>query len=244
MLCGGILIACGHYATSVPTAGMTRVGLGLISASTGLLKPDVATMVDKLCRTDDDRRDAGFAHYYMAINIGAFTGPLITGRLCDHRGWHWGSSAAAIGMTFGLGQYAGGRRHLAGRKHAAEFAPAPASPTLEQARAGRPPSRRASRLMIAGLAATAAVTVLLTTADRLTMDRGRLHPYLVLFLALTVFNASTVFNFILVQAYSTMMLPASTNAETSILGFGFPADWYASALAAFEVALAPVVAAP
>ena len=89
MLWGGILIACDHYATSVPTAGMTRVRLGLISASTGLLNPDVATMVDKLYRTDDDRRDAGFALYYMAINhmainIGAFAGPLITGRLGDH----------------------------------------------------------------------------------------------------------------------------------------------------------------
>ncbi|MEW2268229.1 MFS transporter, partial [Streptomyces sp. NPDC047868] len=68
-------------------------------------------------------------------------------------------------------------------------------------------------------------------------ERGRLRPYIVLFLA------STVFNFILFQAYSTMMLLAASNAETTILGFDFPAGWYASALGAFEVALAPVVAA-
>ncbi len=68
-------------------------------------------------------------------------------------------------------------------------------------------------------------------------ERGRLRPYVVLFLA------SVAFNFILFQAYSTMMLLASTNAETTILGFDFPASWYASALGAFEVALAPVVAA-
>ncbi|MDF3144634.1 MULTISPECIES: peptide MFS transporter [unclassified Streptomyces] len=268
VLWGGLLIACGHYAMAVPTAGMTWAGLGLISAGTGLLKPNVATMVGKLYRTDDDRRDAGFALYYMAINIGAFAGPLATGWLGDHRGWHWGFSAAAIGMTFGLLQYVVGRRHLAGRKHAAEFAPPPASPTLERARAGGPPSRRAIRLIVAGLVSTAAVAVLLASAGRLTMDRfvdlltlvsviapivyfavmfasprvtpeerGRLRPYVVLFLA------STVFNFILFQAYSTMMLLASTNAETSILGFDFPAGWYASALGAFEVALAPVVAA-
>ncbi|KMS72721.1 peptide permease [Streptomyces viridochromogenes] len=268
VLWGGILIACGHYAMAVPTAGMTWVGLGLISAGTGLLKPNVATMVGKLYRTDDDRRDAGFALYYMAINIGAFAGPLITGWLGDHKGWHWGFSAAAIGMTFGLAQYVLGRRHLAGRKHAAEFAPAPPSPTLERARAGGLPSRRTIRLIVAGLAATAAIAVLLAAAGWLTMDRfvdlltlvsviapvvyftvmfssprvtpeerGRLRPYVVLFLS------STVFNFILFQAYSTMILLASTNAETSILGFDFPAGWYASALGAFEVALAPVVAA-
>lgn len=256
VLWGGILIACGHYAMAVPTAAMTWVGLGLISAGTGLLKPNVATMVGKLYRTDDDRRDAGFALYYMAINIGAFAGPLITGWLGEHQGWHWGFSAAAIGMTFGLIQYVLGRRHLAGRRHSAEFALAPAA------------MRRAVWRIVAGCVAFAAAATLLALAGWLTMDRfvdlltlvsviapvvyfavmfrsprvtaqerGRLRPYVVLFLA------SVAFNFILFQAYSTMMLLASTNARTTILGFDFPASWYASALGAFEVALAPVVAA-
>ncbi|WP_405479081.1 peptide MFS transporter [Streptomyces sp. NBC_00009] len=255
VLYGGILIACGHYAMAVPTAAMTWVGLGLISAGTGLVKPNVATMVGKLYRTDDERRDAGFALYYMGINIGAFAGPLITGWLGEHKGWHWGFSAAAIGMTFGLIQYVAGRRHLAGRKHAAEYALPPEG------------MRRAVRLMIAGAIAVAVLAVVLVWAGWLTMDRfvdvltvisviapvvyfavmfrsprvtaeerGRLKPYVVLFLA------SVVFNFILFQAYSTMILLASTNARTEILGFHFPASWYASALGAFEVALAPVVA--
>ncbi|RVU16544.1 MFS transporter [Streptomyces antnestii] len=255
VLYGGILIACGHYAMAVPTAGMTWVGLGLISAGTGLVKPNVATMVGKLYRTDDERRDAGFALYYMGINIGAFAGPLITGWLGDHKGWHWGFSAAAIGMTLGLVQYVAGRRHLAGRKHAAECALPPEG------------MRRAVRLMIAGALLAAVLAVALASAGWLTMgrfvdvltvvsviapvvyfvvmfrsprvtaeERGRLRPYVVLFLA------SVVFNFILFQAYSTMILLASTNARTEILGFHFPAGWYASALGAFEVALAPVVA--
>ena len=256
VLWGGILIACGHYSMAVPTAAMTWTGLGLISAGTGLLKPNVATMVGKLYRTDDDRRDAGFALYYMAINIGAFAGPLITGWLGDHKGWHWGFSAAAIGMTFGLIQYVTGRRHLAGRTHAAQFALPPDT------------MRRAVRRIVLGLLVAAVLTVLLSAGGWLTMgrfvdlltlvsviapvvyfavmfrsdrvsaeERGRLRPYVVLFLA------STVFNFILFQAYSTMMLLAASNAETTILGFDFPASWYASALGAFEVGLAPFVAA-
>lgn len=256
VLWGGVLIACGHYAMAVPTGTMTWVGLGLISAGTGLLKPNAATMVGRLYATDDDRRDAGFALYYMAINIGAFAGPLITGWLGDHKGWHWGFSAAAIGMTLGLIQYVLGRSHLAGRGDAAEFALAPVA------------MRRAVRLIVAGIVVTAVTATALALAGLLTMDRfvdlltlvsvvapvvhfavmfasprvtpeerGRLRPYIVLFLA------STVFNFILFQAYSTMMLLASTNAGTTILGFDFPASWYASALGAFEVGLAPLVAA-
>ncbi|THA72840.1 MFS transporter [Streptomyces sp. A0958] len=256
VLYGGILIACGHYAMAVPTDAMTWVGLGLISAGTGLLKPNVATMVGKLYRTEDERRDAGFALYYMGINVGAFLGPLITGWLGDHAGWHWGFSAAAFGMTLGLIQYVAGRRHLAGRKRAAEYALAPG------------PMRRAVLLIVVGAVVVAAAATGLALAGWLTMDRfvdlltlisviapvvyfvvmfrsprvsaderGRLRPYVVLFLA------SVVFNFILFQAYSTMMLLASTNARTEIFGFHFPASWYASALGAFEVALAPVVAA-
>ncbi|WPW30661.1 peptide MFS transporter [Streptomyces atratus] len=256
VLYGGILIACGHYAMAVPTDAMTWTGLGLISAGTGLLKPNVATMVGKLYRAEDERRDAGFALYYMGINIGAFLGPLVTGWLGDHASWHWGFSAAAFGMTLGLIQYVLGRRHLAGRKHSAEFALAPE------------PMRRAVRLIVAGAVVVAAVATALALSGWLTMnrfvdlltlisviapvvyfvvmfrnprvtseERGRLRPYVVLFLA------SVVFNFILFQAYSTMILLASTNANTEILGFHFPASWYASALGAFEVALAPVVAA-
>ncbi|MFJ6849279.1 peptide MFS transporter [Streptomyces sp. NPDC091271] len=256
VLYGGILIACGHYAMAVPTATMTWVGLGLISAGTGLLKPNVASMVGKLYRTEDQRRDAGFALYYMGINIGAFAGPLVTGWLGEHAGWHWGFSAAAVGMTLGLIQYVAGRRHLAGRKHTAEYALAPG------------PMRRAVLTIVAGVVVAALVATALVLAGWLTMDRfvdvltlvsviapvvyfavmfrsprvtpeerGRLRPYVVLFLA------SVVFNFILFQAYSTMMLLASTNARTEIFGFHFPASWYASALGAFEVALAPVVAA-
>ncbi|MFE6037987.1 peptide MFS transporter [Streptomyces sp. NPDC056452] len=256
VLYGGILIACGHYAMAVPTATMTWVGLGLISAGTGLLKPNVASMVGKLYATEDQRRDAGFALYYMAINIGAFAGPLVTGWLGEHASWHWGFSAAAFGMTLGLIQYVLGRRHLAGRKHAAEYALAPG------------PMRRAVLTIVAGVVVFALVATGLALSGWLTMDRfvdvltlvsvilpvvyfvvmfrsprvtpeerGRLRPYVVLFLA------SVVFNFILFQAYSTMMLLASTNARTEIFGFHFPASWYASALGAFEVALAPVVAA-
>ncbi|MDX3058733.1 peptide MFS transporter [Streptomyces sp. NE06-03E] len=256
VLYGGILIACGHYAMAVPTATMTWVGLGLISAGTGLLKPNVASMVGKLYRTEDQRRDAGFALYYMGINIGAFAGPLVTGWLGEHAGWHWGFSAAAVGMTLGLIQYVAGRRHLAGRKHTAEYALAPG------------PMRRAVLVIVGGVVVAALVATALALAGWLTMDRfvdvltlvsviapvvyfvvmfrsprvtpeerGRLRPYVVLFLA------SVVFNFILFQAYSTMMLLASTNARTEIFGFHFPPSWYASALGAFEVALAPVVAA-
>ncbi|MFF1809738.1 hypothetical protein ACFVXW_11385 [Streptomyces sp. NPDC058251] len=102
---------------AVPTAAMTWAGPGLISAGTGLLEPCEAGVAAVVV--------GGVELADHAIDIGAFAGPLITGRLGDHQGRDRGFSAAAIGMTSGPIPYAAARRHLAGRRNAAEFALAP-----------------------------------------------------------------------------------------------------------------------
>lgn len=240
---------------AIPAPAATWAGLGLISFGTGLLKPNVATLVGKLYRSDDERRDAGFALYYLSINIGAFAGPLVTGWLADRQGWHWGFSAAAVGMTLGLIQFVSGGRHLPGRHAAADYALSPRA------------MKRAwlliavGVLVVAGVCTGSALTGWLTLArlvnvltvisvvapvvyfavmfssPRVTAEeRGRLRPFVVLFLA------SVAFNVILFQAYSTMILLASSNAQRSLFGFDFPASWYASALGAFEVGAGVVVA--
>ncbi|MFD4414389.1 hypothetical protein [Streptomyces sp. NPDC058476] len=102
---------------AVPTAAMTWAGPGLISAGTGLLEPCEAGVAAVVV--------GGVELADHAIDIGAFAGPLITGRHGDHQGRHRGLSAAAIGMTSGPIPYAAARRHLAGRRNTAEFALAP-----------------------------------------------------------------------------------------------------------------------
>ncbi|MGW4646784.1 peptide MFS transporter [Kitasatospora sp. NPDC004289] len=255
VLYGGVLIACGHYAMSVPTATMTWVGLGLIVIGTGFLKPNAATLVGGLYATDDDRRDAGFALYYMAINIGAFAGPLVSGWLGQNVGWHWGFSAAAIGMTFGVVQYVLGRSTLRREQ-------GPVHPLTPAERV------RWTRGALIGAAAVAAAGLLLWAVGWLTMDRtvdlitlvsvlapiayfavmfrspevsreerGRLRPYVVLFLA------SVVFNLVLFSSYTTLALLAVDHVDNSIFGWHFPSSWWTSILGAIEVLLAPVVAA-
>ena len=56
---------------------------------------------------------------YMAINIGATIGPLVTAWLAQRYGWHVGFLAAAIGMACGLAYYWRTRSRLgeAGRAH-------------------------------------------------------------------------------------------------------------------------------
>ena len=112
VLVGGIIIALGHFTLAFPGLPFLYVGLALIVIGTGMLKPNISTMVGGLYEQGDERRDAGFSLFYMGINLGAFLGPIIAGRLAEGVDWHVGFACAGVGMLFGLTQYVLGRRHL------------------------------------------------------------------------------------------------------------------------------------
>jgi proton-dependent oligopeptide transporter, POT family len=109
---GGCIIAAGHFSMAIPGLPFFFTGLGLIVIGTGLLKPNVSSMVGSLYARDDDRRDAGFSMFYMGINLGAFIAPLICGWLGQSASWHLGFGAAGVGMVIGLIQYVAGRKYL------------------------------------------------------------------------------------------------------------------------------------
>jgi POT family proton-dependent oligopeptide transporter len=112
VLVGGILIALGHFSMAFGSVTAIYVGLGLIICGTGLLKPNISSMVGALYGPEDRRRDAGFSLFYMGINIGAWVAPFICSTLGEKFNWHWGFAAAGIGMTFGLIQYVWGWNQL------------------------------------------------------------------------------------------------------------------------------------
>ncbi len=109
---GGVLITLGHFSMAVPTAATFFLGLVLIVFGTGLLKPNVSTLVGSLYAQEDHRRDAGFSLFYMGINLGAMIAPLVCGWLGQRVDWHLGFGAAGVGMVLGLTQYVIGRKHV------------------------------------------------------------------------------------------------------------------------------------
>ncbi len=109
---GGCIIAAGHFSMAIPIIETFYLGLALIVIGTGLLKPNVSTMVGELYPEGGARRDAGFSVFYMGINLGAFLGTLICGYIGEGVNFHWGFSLAGIGMVAGLIQYQLGGRHL------------------------------------------------------------------------------------------------------------------------------------
>jgi len=124
VLIGGILIALGHFSMIAVPLPFFYGGLVLIVLGTGLLKPNISTIVGQLYSAEDHRRDAGFSIFYMGINLGALIAPIVTGYLAQRIyhdfgwgqpfNWHWGFGAAGVGMTFGLVQYVRGKGNLRG----------------------------------------------------------------------------------------------------------------------------------
>jgi proton-dependent oligopeptide transporter, POT family len=126
-LYGGVIIMLGHICLAIPTLTSFYLGLAFVVTGTGLLKPNVSTMVGQLYGPEDARRDAGFSIFYMGINTGAFLAPLACGWLAQsgefkrilssvgiapETSWHWGFGMAAVGMFFGLVQYLAGWKYL------------------------------------------------------------------------------------------------------------------------------------
>jgi POT family proton-dependent oligopeptide transporter len=137
---GGVIIAIGHFTLAAPLVGAPDrlsffLGLLFIVIGTGLLKPNVSTMVGDLYprlsedATDHERkvwganRDAAFSIFYMGINVGAMLGPFICGTLGEginwpaiglvtEGNWHLGFSIAGFGMILGLIQYRMGDKYL------------------------------------------------------------------------------------------------------------------------------------
>src|SRR5687768_16368179 len=118
VLVGGILIALGHFSMALNVLSLFFAGLVLIVLDTGLLKPNIATIVGQLYSRDDPRRDGGFSIFYMGINLGAFIAPLVCGYLGQKISWHAGFAAAGFGMLIGVVQYVPGGSYLgdAGRR--------------------------------------------------------------------------------------------------------------------------------
>ena len=109
---GGCIIAAGHFSMALPAIEFFYLGLGLIVIGTGLLKPNVSSMVGDLYPEGGARRDAGFSIFYMGINFGAILGPLLCGLLGEGYNWHYGFSLAGIGMVLGLISYKIGGKYL------------------------------------------------------------------------------------------------------------------------------------
>lgn len=114
VILGGLLLVAGHSILAFQSLFTFYVGLALIIAGVGCLKPNISTMVGGLYPKGDDRRDKGFTIFYIGINTGAFLAGIIVGYVGETMGWHYGFGLAGIGMAAGLIIFLAGHKYLKG----------------------------------------------------------------------------------------------------------------------------------
>jgi POT family proton-dependent oligopeptide transporter len=213
VLIGGAIIAIGHFTLAFKTLPFFYSGLALIIVGTGLLKPNVSTLVGSLYEPGDTRRDAGFSIFYMGINLGAFMGPLIAGWLAQRVDWHIGFASAGVGMALGLTQYVAGRKRL--------------QPALD--RLAATPRIEASAEVPQAKMSTGALGFTNT-------EWKRMGAIVIFFLVAILFWGAYE------QAGSTLTLFADRYTRLEMLGFSFPSSWFQAVQPIFVILLAPVFA--
>jgi proton-dependent oligopeptide transporter, POT family len=230
-----IVVMGGHIALAL-VPGLAGVGLGLvlIAFGSGGVKANATSLVGTLYAEGDERRDAGFSLFYLGINLGALAGPLLTGLLQTNVGFHYGFGLAAVGMAFGLTQYAIGRHRLTG---AAREVPNPLPASRLPLALGvavvvvvviailslaglLPAGRLATIVAVLSLLAAIGYFVVILSSKRLDeVERRRVYAFIPLFVASAAFWSLYQQQFTVVTIYSDERL------DRTILGWEMPVSF-------------------
>ncbi len=248
-----VLIMVGHIALAVlPGFVGVAVGLCAVALGSGGLKANATAIVGSLYAEGDERRDAGFSLFYLGVNLGAFTGPLLTGLAQTELGFHYGFGLASVGMAAGLVQYSIGRKRIPAE---ANVVPNPL------------PRERRPLVVVAALAAVAVVVVLVLTdvirpsnlstvtiavivvaavgyfatilsSRRITtVERRRVLAFVPMFVSSFVFFA------LFQQQFTVMSIYVDQRLDRSLFGWEMPVSWANAINPVFVILLAGVFAA-
>jgi len=115
VIMGGILMALGEFALLGDSEFWLYFGMGLIIVGNGYFKANISSIVGRLYRDGDERRDSGFTIFYMGINIGALLATTVCAWVGETYGYHYGFGLAGVGMLIGVAGFILGQGMLGGK---------------------------------------------------------------------------------------------------------------------------------
>ncbi|MBC7383916.1 MAG: peptide MFS transporter [Bacteroidia bacterium] len=109
---GGLLMISGSIILALDPKQFFFYGISFTIIGTGFFKPNISTMVGKLYKDNDNRRDAGFSLFYAGVNLGALiggylciavaNGSMLTSFVPVHLRWNIAFGFAAVVMVISL----------------------------------------------------------------------------------------------------------------------------------------------
>ena len=124
IILGAIMMAIGEFMILGGNETWLYLGMGAIIVGNGYFKANISTLVGKLYKPDDPRRDSGFTIFYIGINIGALLATLVVVWVGERFGFKYGFGLAGIGMLLGLLFFVLGQKfykHLSHPPHSAKL---------------------------------------------------------------------------------------------------------------------------
>ena len=94
---GAAIMALAYFCFFFDTKTAFWIGFCLIPIGNGFFKPAMPTLVGRLYKHGDARRNVGFQIFYMSINVGALISPFIA-EWSKGYGWKWMFLSASISL--------------------------------------------------------------------------------------------------------------------------------------------------
>ncbi len=114
IMLGAVLMSIGEFLLLGESQEFLLIGMGALIIGNGYFKANISTIVGKLYKDGDERRDSGFTLFYIGINIGALLATTVVAYVGETYGFKYGFGLAGIGMLLGLLIFWAGRSKYAG----------------------------------------------------------------------------------------------------------------------------------
>lgn len=115
ILLGAVLMSIGEFLILGGNETFLLIGMGALIVGNGYFKANISTIVGKLYKDGDPRRDSGFTIFYIGINIGAALATSVVAFVGETYGFKYGFALAGVGMLAGFAIFYAGRERY---KHA------------------------------------------------------------------------------------------------------------------------------
>ncbi|MEQ8323838.1 MAG: peptide MFS transporter [Vicingaceae bacterium] len=110
VILGGLLMALGEFLILGGSETALMIGMGALIVGNGYFKANISTIVGKLYKDGDPKRDSGFTIFYIGINVGALMATTIVAYVGETYGFDKGFGLAGIGMLLGIFIFWSGRK--------------------------------------------------------------------------------------------------------------------------------------
>jgi len=100
ILTGAATLCIGYLVLTLSNSiGLFILGLAVVTMGTGLLKPNISSMLSILYQANPEKKEMGYTLFYVGIYFGAIGGSFLGGFIKTYLGWGSVFASAAIGLA-------------------------------------------------------------------------------------------------------------------------------------------------